>query len=230
MNFLSIIIPVYNEQKYLEQSVINLIKIFKQNFEIIIVDDKSSDNSLKIAKKLLNLYPKIIKVIAKKKNEGKGSAIKKGVKFVKGNWVTIHDADLEYNPVYLKIMHEISKAKGEKYAIYGSRFLKNNQWLSLKQKIGNKIITLATNLLYSTKISDMETCYKLFSTKSINLNKIKSNGFEIEAEITSKLIKNKIKIIEIPIKYQARNKHNGKKIKYRDGFRALTTLLKYKFY
>lgn len=236
---LSIIIPAYNEENTLQEIVKKVQNVdLPISKEIIIVNDASTDSTGKIIENLKKKY-KNIKSFTHKRNFGKGQAIKTGLKEFTGDIVTIQDADLEYEPEdFKKLIKPILDKKAE--AVYGSRFL-NERYKKLrlfgKQKtpmplhyIGNRFLSLITRILYKQKITDMETCYKMITrkvAKNLNLN---SNRFNIEPEITAKIIKNKYKILELPVQYKARTFQQGKKITWKDGFIALYTLLKYKFF
>lgn len=215
----SIIIPVYNEEKTVEK-IIAQIKEVPIEKEIIVVDDGSHDNTKEILKNIEG-----IKTIFFDKNQGKGSAIRAGLKLATGDIVIIQDADLEYNPFdYLKLMKPFQKYGGN-IAVYGSRFKGGGKFLFLS-RLANVILNFFTNLLFASKVSDMETCYKALPRHIMLSLNLKSKRFEIEPEITAKLLKKKIRIIEVPISYQARKV--GKKIKPKDGIIALFTLLYYR--
>lgn len=223
---LSIIIPAYNEQSSIPEVLKKIKKTkFKIKTEIIIIDDCSKDNTLKILRKA-----KIpgLKIISHKTNQGKGAAIKTGIKNAKGDIIAIQDADLEYD------LNEINKLltpilEGKEKVVYGSRFLEGGRKGKLSFYLGNKLLSFVTSLLYLKKITDMETCQKIFTKDSIKNIKIESNRFDFEPEITSKILKQGIRIKEIPISYNPRTASQGKKIKAKDGFIALYKLLKYKF-
>jgi len=236
---ISIIVPTYNEERTIKRIIEKLQNVdLGIEKEILIINDSSTDNTGKIIEHLKKKY-KNIKSFTHKKNFGKGQAIKTGLKEFTGDIVTIQDADLEYNPEdFKKLIKPILEKKAK--VVYGSRFLSQEyQKLKLfgKQKtpmpshyIGNKFLSLITRILYKQKITDMETCYKMMTkdiAKSLNL---KSNKFDIEPEITTKIIKNKIKILELPIEYNARTFKEGKKITWKDGFSAIYALFKYRFF
>lgn len=225
-NHLSIIIPAYNEEKTIK-SVIE--KISKTDLgiekELIVVDDCSKDKTREILKKLEKKHN--LKLIFKPKNGGKGTALRVGFKHATGNIITIHDADLEYDTEDLKkLIRPILDKKAK--VVYGSRFLnfKANKTIFY---YGNKFLSLMTSIIYLHRITDMETCYKVFSAEVIKRLKLVSNGFEIEPEMTSKILKRGYKIKELPIKYNPRTAKEGKKIKKSDGLIALWTLIKYRF-
>ena len=228
MQTVDIIIPVYNEEKTIE----NILEILEntdfcgldKNF--IIVDDCSTDATRDILKKYEDKYT----VVYKEKNGGKGSAVYAGFQNAKGDIVIIQDADLEYNPSdYAPLLKLI--ADGEADVAYGSRFLgtpfKDFMFLSY---VANKFLTFLTNLLYGTKFTDMETCYKAMKREFVQDMKINSRKFDLEPEITAKLVKKGAKIKELPIKYNARSYEDGKKITYKDGLMAIKALFYYRFF
>jgi len=222
---LSIIIPVYNEQKTIEQLLnkVRSVEVSDTEKEIIVVDDGSTDQTLEILKRQKN-----IKVICHQKNQGKGAAFKTGLKNCLGDIVIIQDADLEYDPQDIKLCVEPILRKETK-VVYGSRELNkknksHSDWLFF---LGGKTVTWFTNLLYKSRLTDEPTCYKCFDARLIKSIDIKGNGFEWEPEITAKILKKGIKIKEVPISYFPRKE--GKKIKYRDGLKAIWTLIKYRF-
>lgn len=227
---LSIIMPVYNEEKTLKKIVervqkVNLRRIKK---EIIIVDDASKDDSLNVIKRLAKRY-RNIKFYSHNINQGKGAAIRTGLKYFTGDIVVIQDGDLEYNPQdFKRLIKPILERKTN--VVYGSRFLgRIKGYIIPLHDFGNKILSLMTRLLYFRKITDMETCYKMMTKKVIKNLNLKAKRFDFEPEITAKIIKKGYKIIEIPIVYNCRSFKEGKKITWRDGMKALYYLLKYRF-
>ena len=218
---LSVIIPCYNEENTIKE-IISQVKQVKIDKEILVVDDGSKDKTREIISKI-----KDIRVILKEKNEGKGATIRRGIKEAKGDILIIQDADLEYDPKeYPKLIAPIVNKKTN--VVYGSRFLGKKEKMG-KYYWGNKILSLITSILFFSKITDMETCYKLFKRETIQSLTLYSNKFDIEPEMTSKLLKRKEKIIEIPISYNPRTEEEGKKINWKDGVQALGALLKYRF-
>jgi len=223
-----IIIPVYNEEKTIE----NILEILENTDfcglekNLIIVDDYSTDSTREILKRYEDKYT----VIYKEKNGGKGSAVNVGFENAKSDIVIIQDADLEYNPSdYAPLLKLI--IDGEADVVYGSRFLgtpfKDFMFLSY---VANKFLTCLTNILYGTKLTDMETCYKAIKKEFVKDMNIKSNKFDLEPEITAKLVKKGAKIKELPIKYNARSYQDGKKITYKDGLMAIRALFYYRFF
>lgn len=230
MFYLTIIVPVYNETntilKILEK--ISNIKLKKQ---IIIVDDGSTDGT---REKLLKIKKKGLKVLFHKNNLGKGAAIITAQKYVKGNYIVIQDADLEYNPKdYLKLLEPLIKKKS--FVVYGSRVLGKNRYqsknfTSLSRIFFNHILTIISNFINNQSLTDAHTCYKMFDSKIFKKIKLKEKGFAFCPEITTKIAKKKIKIIEVSISYNGRSFNEGKKISYLDGFEALIALIKYRFF
>lgn len=231
---LSIIIPVYNEKSTILK-ILEKVKNVKLGIEkeIIIIDDYSTDGTRDILK---NINQKDIKIKYHNKNKGKGSAIITGLKYVTGDYVIIQDADIEYNPEEYKQLLDFL-IKNNLDAVYGSRFL-NKKYKDFKEAqknfilthyLGNKLLSLITTILYGKKITDMETCYKLIKTSIIKNLNLKAKRFDIEPEITTKLLKKHYKIKEMPISFKARDFKSGKKITWKDGLKALYYLIKYRF-
>jgi len=225
---LSIVIPVYNEEKTLPLIIKKIDELPSSlNRELVIVDDGSTDKS----REIISSYSerKDIRIFFKEKNSGKGDSLKLGFQNSKGDFVIVQDADLEYDPSdYLKLLEEAQK--NPNYVIYGSRFLGHARDMTWLHLFGNKILTMFTNILFGVKLTDMETCYKLFPGEFIRNVKLKANRFDFEPEVTAKIIRTGLKIKEVPINYYARTKLEGKKITWRDGFNAVSSLIKYRFY
>lgn len=225
---LSILMPVYNEINTLEKiiSSINAVPVDK---EIIVVDDYSTDGSRELLKGYSRKNSGNLKISFHDKNTGKGSAIKTALKHAKGEYSIIQDGDLEYDPQDYKPL--IDKAEsGNLDAVYGSRFMNSRRVTSFWHFAVNRFLTLVTNLLFGSRLTDMETCYKMLRTGVFRGLEIESERFEIEPEITAKLLKNGYKIREVPISYKGRSYHEGKKITWRDGIITLSVLLKYRFF
>jgi len=222
---LSILIPTYNEIKTID-NILKKIDAINIEKEIIIVDDGSSDGTKEYLSKLSK---RKYNVLFHKKNMGKGAAIKTGLKYASKKFFIIQDADLEYHPSdYINLLDLIMKKNLS--VVYGSRFRnKNNQKSNQIYFLGNFLLSFSTRLLYGHMITDMETCYKLFRTDFLKRITINSNGFDFEAEVTAKVLKKGVKINEVPIKYSPRSIEEGKKITYLDGFKAIWTLLRYRF-
>jgi glycosyltransferase involved in cell wall biosynthesis len=225
---LSIVIPAYNERETIRE----ILKKVEEaplprgvGREIIIVDDGSKDGTREILKSL----PKHIKVIFHKHNKGKGGAVKTGFAAAKGDIIIIQDADLEYDPRdYTAVITPI--LKGEAKVVYGSRRLRreNKQYSGISFFLGGVLLSWMTTLLYFQRITDEPTCYKVFSRDVIKGLKIENDKFDWEPEITAKILKKGIRILEVPIRYYPRHANEGKKIKWKDGVSAIWTLLKYR--
>lgn len=233
---LSIIIPVFNEEKTVAKIIDKIVNLNIPNVkkEILVVDDGSTDSSVKIVTEKIKGTD--IKFIKHNKNQGKGGAVRTGIKNSTGDYIVIQDADLEYDPKYIKIL--VGKVKsGNAEVVYGSR-LNRLPNLSKEEKtvqfllhyFGNRFLSLFVSILYMHWLTDMETCYKLFPKKALAGINLKSKGFEFEPEITSKLLKKGYKIIEIPINAIPRGYNEGKKLNtIKDGSIALWSLIKYRF-
>jgi glycosyltransferase involved in cell wall biosynthesis len=221
---LSVIIPVYNEKNTIEQILEKVLAVPLEK-EVILVDDCSKDGSRDILK---NINKSGVVTIFHDVNKGKGAAIRTGLQYVTGDVVIIQDADLEYDPnEYLKLIEPIRSGAAD--VVYGSRFAGRTEKMSFAHLIGNKMLTIATNILYGTKLTDMETCYKMVKAPIFKSIKLRANRFDFEPEITAKLLKSGKRIIEIPISYQGRQWTEGKKITWKDGITALWSLIKYRF-
>lgn len=224
---LSVIIPVYNELNTIEE-IIRRVKAVDLADEIIVVDDGSTDGTRDL---LQNLAPKdpTLNLILHDRNQGKGAAVRTGINQARGDYLIIQDADLEYDP---RDYHAILKPMEEGLAdvVYGSRFLGAPRRTTMFwHMVANKMLTLMTNVLYNSILSDMETGYKLFKREIITNIPLKAKRFNIEPEITAKLLKRKIRIYEVPITFNPREYSEGKKIGLKDAFEAIWTLLKYRF-
>lgn len=228
MSTVSIIIPVYNEKNTILQLFENVKKAPTCNLkkELIIVDDGSEDGTKEVLKKINQA-----KVFFHETNKGKGAAIRTGLQHARGDIILIQDADLEYNPdEYEKLLQPILMGKTE--VVYGSRFSYGkvfNKNMYYSHCLGNILLTKATNILYSSKLLDMETCYKVFKKDVLEGITLTADRFDIEPELTAKLLKKGIAIHDVPITFQPRGFHEGKKINWKDGIVALWTLMKYRF-
>jgi glycosyltransferase involved in cell wall biosynthesis len=222
---LSVIIPVYNEAHTVEE-LIERVRSVAVEKEIIVVDDCSTDGTRAVLKKYEDQAG--IKIVYHEKNKGKGAALRTGLGHVSGDLVIFQDADLEYHPEeYPRLMEPILRGRAD--VVYGSRFLGAHRAFLFWHYLGNKLLTLLTNLLYNSCLTDMETCYKMFRRDVIESIKIKSDRFNVEPEITAKVLKRRFRVFEVPITYSGRDFTEGKKITWKDGFSALLTLIKYRF-
>jgi len=226
---LSIIIPVYNEKDTIEKILQKLesVKIAGISKEIIIVDDCSSDGTKEILSKIQKKHSSY-KVFYHSKNMGKGAAVRTGLKEASGDYLIVQDADLEYDPQdIVRLMDPITKGKAE--VVYGSRFTGEHRNMLFWHMVGNKFLSLVTNILYNTTLSDMEVCYKLFTKESLDGINLKQNRFGFDPEITAKVLRKNIRIYEVPISYTGREFSEGKKISWKDGFKILWVLFKYRY-
>lgn len=233
---LSIIIPVYNEARSIKEI---LEKVKNQDTgiekEIIVVDDCSTDGTRQILKE--QKKDKSLKVIFQNKNGGKGTAVRAGLANATGNILLIQDADLEYDPAeYPLLLRPIIEGKAQ--VVYGSRFKsgsghlkENNHPTYIIHLLGNKFLTILTNLLYFSSLTDMETCYKVFTRKVYEgILPLNATRFDLEPEITAKILKKKFRIKEVPISYYSRDFLEGKKITWKDGLKAMYCLIKYRIF
>jgi len=225
---LSVIVPVYNERN----TVVEVLRRMRSveladgiEREIIVVDDGSSDGTRDV---LRQLGDSTVRVIVHDGNRGKGAAVRTGLAVATGDYVLIQDADLEYDPEdWPKLIAPVLRGKAR--VVYGSRFTGERRNMLFFHWVGNRMLSLVTNVLYNTTLSDMETCYKLVDRELLLDLGLRCNRFDIEPEITSKILKRKIRIYEVPISYTGREFDEGKKITWRDGFAALWTLIKFRF-
>ncbi len=222
---LSVIIPVYNEKGTIAE-IIRQVRAVGLAAEIIVVDDGSTDGTREI---LIGEEPAPdTTVLHHDRNRGKGAAVRTGLDRATGDIVLIQDADLEYDPRdYPNLIRPIEE--GRVKVVYGSRFLGPRKAMLFWHMLGNKLLTLITNVLYNAILSDMETGYKVFKADVIKGIPLKSRRFEFEPEITAKVLKRGHRIFEVPIAYYGREYSEGKKITWREGPKAIWTLIKYRF-
>jgi glycosyltransferase involved in cell wall biosynthesis len=225
---LSVILPVYNEQPTVAEIIRRMRAVTLPPplvLDIIAVDDASTDGSDKV---LATVGDSTVRVLTHETNQGKGAAIRTGLAHAHGDLILIQDADLEYDPEdWARLLDPILRGKAE--VVYGSRFTGERKNMLPLHWIGNRFLSLVTNLLYSSTLSDMETCYKLFDRTVLEGITIESNRFDFEPEITARILRRGHRIYEVPISYAGREVHEGKKITWRDGITALRTLVRYRF-
>ena len=226
----SIIIPVYNEEKTILKIINKILQLRQINKELIVVNDGSTDNTKKLLSKFSN---KRIRIINHRKNLGKGAAIRTAQKHVTGTHVIIQDADLEYEPTDYKNLLKPFKKK-DISVVYGSRVLKKKRYKlksfsSLERIFYNHVLTIMSNIINDQRLTDAHTCYKVFKSDLFKSIKLEENGFAFCPEITTKISNLEINIHEVPISYHGRNYSEGKKITYFDGIRAVYALFNYKF-
>ena len=223
---LSVVMPVYNEQATLQEVVARVLAV-SLDIELICVDDGSSDNSRNILAELQSRHPQM-RVLLQPQNTGKGAALRRGIQESTGDFVIIQDADLEYDPTdYPAMLRPLIEGKAD--VVYGSRFLGSgpHRVLYYWHSVANWILTLLSNMLTNMNMSDMETCYKVFRREIIQSIPIEEDRFGFEPEITVKIAKRRLRVYEVGISYWGRTYEEGKKIGWRDGFRALFCLAKY---
>ena len=230
---ISIIIPCFNEEKTISNLVGQVLKaLIDMKKQIVIVDDCSTDNTFKILQELSAL-DKSINVISHSSNQGKGAAIRTALLSVTGDIVIIQDADLEYNPSeFPKLLKPILDGNAD--VVYGSRFKSGDaaRVIYFWHRLGNLFLTFFSNMFTNLNLTDMETCYKVFRIEVLNQIRIEENRFGIEPEITAKIskIRPRLRIYEVGISYYGRTYDEGKKITYKDGFRAIYAIIKYNLF
>lgn len=219
---LSVVMPVYNELETIEEIVSRVLAI-PMRVELLVVEDCSTDGTRARLGELQKQYG--FTLLLQPHNQGKGAALRRGFSAVTGDIVAIQDADLEYSPEELPTLAELI-IEGRADVVYGSRFLGRHRVFLFTHYLGNRLLTLITNVLYNTMLSDMETCYKVMRRDVLQGLNLQSNGFGIEPEITAKIFKRGYRVYEVPITYDGRGYDEGKKITWKDGVVALWVLLK----
>ena len=221
----SVVMPAYNERNTIEEIVRRVLAV-PLRIELIVVDDASIDGTRDVLQTLKRELA--FALVLQPRNGGKGSALRAGFALVTGDIVVIQDADLEYSPEEYPSLIELI-CDGRADVVYGSRFLGRHRVFLFTHYLGNKLLTLMTNVLYNTILSDMETCFKVMRADVLRSLTLRSNGFGIEPELTAKIFKRGYRVYEIPITYEGRGYSEGKKITWRDGLVALWVLVKYRF-
>ncbi|MCY4075720.1 MAG: glycosyltransferase family 2 protein [Acidobacteria bacterium] len=220
---LSVIIPVFNEHATIRE-LLRRVDAVDLDLEVVVVDDGSTDGTRDVLGRLGEAGPTVVLHDA---NRGKGAAIRTGLQHVTGELVLVQDADLEYDPEdYHRLLQSLEERGAD--AVYGSRFAGGRPRMTLSHRIGNRLLTAITNLLFGSDLTDMETCYKLIRRSVLADIDISSNGFSVEPEITAKLLRKGIRIHEVPIRYVGRSFAEGKKISWRDFLGAVWTLLRFR--
>ncbi len=222
---LSVIVPVYNERSTVAEAVRRMRRVaLPVDLEIVVVDDGSTDGTTQI---LAALEDSTVQVVRHPTNLGKGAAIRTALTHVRGDLVLIQDADLEYDPEdWPRLLRPV--LRGRSQVVYGSRFSGERGSMSASAWAGNRLLSLATNVLYNTSLSDMECGYKLFARDVLDGIVIDSDRFDFEPEITAKVLRRGHRIYEVPVSYAGRHADEGRKFEWRDGVRALTALVRYR--
>jgi glycosyltransferase involved in cell wall biosynthesis len=221
----SVVMPAFNERDTIEE-IVRRVMAVPLRLELIVIDDCSTDGTrekLEALKRDLGFT-----LLLQPRNSGKGAAVRAGFKQVSGQIVVIQDADLEYSPEEYPSLIELI-CSGRADVVYGSRFLGRHRVFLFTHYAGNRALTLLTNILYNTMLTDMETCFKVMRVEVIRSMQLRSNRFGIEPELTAKIFKRGYRVYEIPITYDGRGYSDGKKITWRDGVVAVWTLIKYRF-
>jgi len=223
---LSVVMPVYNESATLRR-IVDRVLSGPLEIELLCVDDGSKDGSRDILSELERQHPQL-RVLFQPQNQGKGAALRRGIQEATGDFVIIQDADLEYDPAeYSTLLNPLLQGKAD--VVYGSRFMGGapHRVLYFWHSVGNRLLTLLSNMLTNLNLTDMETCYKVFRREVIQSILLEENRFGFEPEVTVKVAKRRLRVYEVGISYSGRTYEEGKKIGWRDGFRALWCLLKY---
>jgi glycosyltransferase involved in cell wall biosynthesis len=223
---LSVIVPVYNERATVAE-VIRRVRAVEVplRVDVVVVDDASTDGTDKV---LAAIEDSTVRVLTHERNQGKGAAIRTGLAQAGGDLILVQDADLEYDPEdWPRLLDPV--LRGKAFVVYGSRFTGERKNMLPLHWVGNRFLSLVTNLLYSSTLSDMETCYKLFDRRVLEGITLVSDRFDFEPEITAKVLRRGFRIYEVPISYAGREPDEGKKITWRDGLGALRALVRFRF-
>jgi glycosyltransferase involved in cell wall biosynthesis len=221
---LSVVMPVFNERHTIDEIVTRVLAV-PMRVELIVVDDCSTDGTRDRLAELQRQHG--FTLLLQEHNQGKGAALRRGFAAVSGDIVVIQDADLEYSPEEFPQLVELI-VEGRADVVYGSRFLGRHRVFMFTHYLGNRVLTLITNVLYNTMLTDMETCYKMMRREVVDGMQLRSNGFGIEPEMTAKIFKRGYRVYEVPITYDGRGYEEGKKIGWKDGVVALWVLLRYR--
>jgi len=221
---LSVVVPVFNEAATVEEIVRRVLAV-PLRIQLIVVDDGSTDGTRDVLQRLQRELG--FTLLQQPANAGKGAALRRGFQDVRGDLVVIQDGDLEYSPEEFPMLIDLI-CQGRADVVYGSRFLGRHRVFLFSHYLGNRLLTLLTNVLYNTMLSDMETCYKVMRTEVLRSMTLHSNGFGIEPDLTAKIFKRGYRVYEVPITYDGRGYEDGKKIGWRDGVVALWVLLRYR--
>lgn len=220
----SVLMPVYNERETVERAIAGVLEAgISDSLELLVVDDGSTDGTRELLRE--TSWPAAVRVLHHDRNRGKGAAIRTALESAQGEWSTIMDADLEYEPTDIPLLLEPLR-NGRATVVYGTRAFKSHSAYSFWYVVGNRAVTLAANVIYNSWISDMMTGHKAMATDLFRTLDLCERGFAIEAEITARLLLRGIRIYEVPIEYVARGREEGKKLTATDGLRVVRTLLR----
>ena len=223
---LSVIVPVFNERRTILK-VLDRVSAVDVDTQVIVVDDGSTDGTREALMERVRRGDAGINVVLHETNRGKGAALRTGIARATGDYVIVQDADLEYDPADFPKLLAVAEERGAA-VVYGSRLLAARPAMSIRHRVGNRLLTALTNLLYGSSLSDMETCYKLVERRLFDEVDLRCNRFDIEPEITAKVLKKGIAIHEVPISYTGRTFAEGKKIAWTDFVSAVWTLLRFR--
>jgi glycosyltransferase involved in cell wall biosynthesis len=222
---LSVVMPVFNERDTIDE-ILRRVLAVPVRIQLIVIDDCSTDGTRDRLHELSRALS--FTLVLQPQNGGKGAALRAGFEHVHGDLVVIQDADLEYSPEeYPELIELICRGRAD--VVYGSRFIGRHRVFLFTHYVGNRFLTLLTNVLYNTMLTDMETCFKVMRVEVLRSMTLRSNRFGIEPELTAKIFKRGYRVYEVPITYDGRGYDEGKKITWKDGIDAVWTLLKYRF-
>ncbi|MHB1584697.1 MAG: glycosyltransferase family 2 protein [Acidimicrobiales bacterium] len=223
---LSVIVPVFNERATVAEVIRRVRAVdVPLRVDVVVVDDASTDGTDKV---LATIEDSTVRVVTHQRNQGKGAAVRTGLAHAHGDLVVVQDADLEYDPEdWPRLLDPV--LRGKAFVVYGSRFTGERKNMLPLHWVGNRFLSLVTNILYRSTLSDMETCYKLFDRRVLDGITIVSDRFDFEPEITAKVLRRGFRIYEVPISYAGREPDEGKKITWRDGLGALRALVRFRF-
>ena len=225
---LSVVVPVYNEERTLEE-IVGRVLATPHEKEVLLVDDGSSDGSRAIIARLVEAHPGVVRSFLHERNSGKGAALQTGFAAVEGDYVVVQDADLEYDPQDYGALLAPLQA-GEADIVYGSRFLGRTERVHFRlHTFANRVLTWFSNRFTGYRLTDMETCYKVFPAAAARELRLRSRGFTIEPELTAAFARRRLSIVEVPIRYENRGYEEGKKIGWQDGVAALWAIVRFRF-
>lgn len=224
---LSIVIPVYNERATILE-LLDRVAAVDLDTEVIVVDDGSTDGTRDLLRERAAREGETMTLLLQPRNQGKGAALRAGFARATGDYVIVQDADLEYDPADYATLLRVVVTEGAR-VVYGSRLAAGRPAMSIRHRVGNRLLTWLTNRCYGSSITDMETCYKLIDRTLLQQIDTVANSFDFEPEITAKILKRGIAIHEVPIRYRGRSFAEGKKISWKDFFQAVWTLFKHRF-